>query len=192
MRRAIPALAVAGALCVALTGCHGPISTHTTTIVTDCTLSFGGTSTNGTATLNVSVDSSSFATPGAKVTFSNLTMDGEPAVPAEYPIAVFVTATGLAPFLNPPALPPAVQALVPAGAEFMGGGSDASTAFVAPDGTHVQGSHITGGAGSTATLDLSVVVIVGQDPTKDLGVCTPQAGQSARLASISIVDGGGH
>jgi hypothetical protein len=183
MRRTIIGVS-AVVLCLALTSCHGPVSTHAVTIQTDCTLSFGGTTVTTTATLHVSVDTSTFATPGDEVPFLHLTMDGEPAVPAEYPIGIFVKATGLTQFPQP-ALPTFIQAILPTGSEFMGNGFDTSTDFGSQNAT------ITGAIGSTATIDLAAVVLVGYGPT-DLGICTPQAGQSARLASLAVLDGGGH
>ena len=56
VRRAMIAVTVA-LVCLALTSCHGPVSTHAVTIQTDCTLSFGGgPPVTTTATLHVSVD----------------------------------------------------------------------------------------------------------------------------------------
>jgi hypothetical protein len=67
----------------------------------------------------------------------------------------------------------------------MGSGAVTSTDFGS------NGTTVTGAVGSTATIDLAAVILSGEGPG-DFGVCTPQAGQSARLASISIIDGGGH
>jgi hypothetical protein len=179
MRRAV--VAITGvALCLALTSCRGPVSTHSVTIDVDCTLSFGsGPPTVTTATLHLSVGNAAFASPGAEVTFPNLTMDGEPTVPAEYPIGIFVNATGLTPFPQP-ALPPQIQAILPTGSEFMGNGYEPGTDFGS------QSATITGAVGSTATIDLAAVLLVGYGPT-DLGLCTPHAGQGTRLASVPIV-----
>jgi hypothetical protein len=180
-------IAVTGVvLCLALTSCHGPVSTHAVTIEADCAITVGGgPATTGPATLHLSVGSSSFATPGAAVTFPSLTLDGEPVAPLAGPVGVFVYGTGLATFPNQPHLPPWLAGLVPAESEFMGSGAVTSTDFGS------NGTTITGAAGSTAAIDLAAVILSGEGPT-DFGVCTPQAGQSARLASISIIDGGGH
>ena len=115
--------------------------------------------------------------------FLHLTMDGEPTVPAEYPVGVFVKATGLTVFPQP-SLPSQILDILPAGSEYMGSGYEPGTDFGS------QSATVTGAIGSTATIDLAAVILVGYGPT-DLGICTPQAGQSARIASLGVLDGGG-
>ena len=126
MRRAM--LGVTGAvLCVALTSCHGPLSTNTVTIQADCTITVGGSPSTSPATLHLSVGSSSFATPGAAVMFPGRRSTGWPVAPLTGPVGIFVDATGLATFPNQPSLPPWLAGLVARGLGVHGFGCGAST-----------------------------------------------------------------
>ena len=184
MRRTLVGAALT-ALVLATAGCHGPMSTNAVTIQTDCTswVTPGAPGTDVTADLQLSVASSSWATAGARVTFTDLTIAGVPAPNPEW--ITFASVTGIGPFPDQPSLPTVLAALQPPGSVVLGESPDAHF--------NPGAAHLAGAIGTTATVDLASVVAFGSVADHQYVItCTPLAGQSTRLASIAVVDGGGH